>query len=138
VGEEYRSLSSSIWSFLHSSVTFFYLGHNILLKPLILITLSLRFSLNVSDHVSHPYKPTGKTNIKEHTTHILSNFCIARSSTLEHYQLCTPTSHRSTEMSHISAPYLILIVKIHFNIIIPHSPRLLKGPLYSGNFTEHL
>jgi len=51
LGEECRSLSSSLCSFLHSPVTLFLLGPNI---------LSLRSSLKVSDQVSHPYKTTGK------------------------------------------------------------------------------
>jgi hypothetical protein len=41
---------------LHSSVTSPLLGPNILLN-----TLSVRFSLNVSDQVSHPYKTTLET-----------------------------------------------------------------------------
>ena len=59
-GEEYRALSSSLCSFLHSSVTSSLLGPNILLNTLFSNTLSLRSSLNVSDQVSHPYKTTGK------------------------------------------------------------------------------
>ena len=58
-GEEYRSLSSSLCSFLHSRY----------LVPLwpkyspqhpISNTLSLHSSLTVSNQVSHPYKTTGK------------------------------------------------------------------------------
>ena len=60
LGEEYRSLSSSICSFLHSSVTSSLLGPNILLNTLFSNTLSLHSSLNVKDQVSHPYKTTGK------------------------------------------------------------------------------
>ena len=55
-GEEYRSLSSSLCSFLLSSVISSNLGPNILLSALFTNTLSLRSSLNVSDQVSHPYK----------------------------------------------------------------------------------
>jgi len=58
-GEEYRSWSSSLCSFLHSPVTSSLLGPNFLLSTLLSNTLSLRSSLNVSDQVSHPYK-TGK------------------------------------------------------------------------------
>ena len=54
MGEEYRSLSSSLCSFLHSLVT------SSLLGPNILNILSLRSSPNVSDQVSHPYKTTGR------------------------------------------------------------------------------
>jgi len=60
LGEEYRSLSSSLCSFLHSPVTSSLLGPYILLNILFSDTLSLRSSLNVSDQVSHPYKITGK------------------------------------------------------------------------------
>ena len=60
LGVEYRSLSSSLCSFLHPPVTLSLLGPNILLKTLFSNTLSLRFSLNVSDQVSHPYKTTGE------------------------------------------------------------------------------
>ena len=59
-GEEYRSLSSSLCSFLHSTFTSPLLGPNILLNTLSSNTLSLRFSLNVNDQVSHPYKTTEK------------------------------------------------------------------------------
>ena len=47
--EEYRSLSSSLCSFLHSLVTSSLLGPNILLNTLFSNTLSLRSSLNASD-----------------------------------------------------------------------------------------
>ena len=56
LGEECRSLSSSLCSFLHSHVTSSLLGPNILLSILLSKNLSLRFSLNVSDQFSHPYK----------------------------------------------------------------------------------
>ena len=55
LGEEYRSFSSSLCSFLHSPVTLFLLGPNILLSTLFSNTHSLCSSLNVSDQVSHPY-----------------------------------------------------------------------------------
>ena len=54
--EKYRSLNSSLCSFLHSPVTSSLLGPNILLNTILSNTLSLRSSLNVSDQVSHPYK----------------------------------------------------------------------------------
>jgi len=60
LGEEYRSLSSSLCSFLHSPVTSSPLGPNFLLNTLFSNTLSLCSSLNVSDQVSHPFKTTGK------------------------------------------------------------------------------
>jgi len=59
-GEEYRSVSSLLCSFIYSSVTWSLLGPNILLSTLFSHTLSLRSSLNVRDQVSHPYTTTGK------------------------------------------------------------------------------
>ena len=59
-GEQYRSLRSSLRSFPHSPVTSALLDPNILLNTLFSNSLSLRFSLNVSYQVSHPYKTTGK------------------------------------------------------------------------------
>ena len=60
LGEEYRSLSSSLYSFLQSPLTLSLLGSSILLNTLFSSTLSLRYFLNVSNQVSHPYKTTGK------------------------------------------------------------------------------
>jgi hypothetical protein len=62
LGKEYRSRSSSLWSFLHRPVTSFLLGPNIPPNTLFSNTLSLRSSLSVSDQVSHPYKTTGTNN----------------------------------------------------------------------------
>ena len=56
---EYRWLSYSLCSFLHSPVTSSLLGPNILLNALFSNTLILCPSLNVSDQVSHSYKTTG-------------------------------------------------------------------------------
>ena len=56
LGGEYRSLRSSLRSFLHSPFTSSLLGQNIILSTLFSDTLSLRFSLNRSDQVLHPYK----------------------------------------------------------------------------------
>ena len=56
LGEECRSLSSSLCSFLHSLVTSCLLGPNIFLNTLFSNTPSLRSFLNVSDQVSHPHK----------------------------------------------------------------------------------
>ena len=58
LGEVYRSLSSSLCSFLHSLVTSSLLGPNILLNTLFSNTFSLRSSLNVTDQALHPYKTT--------------------------------------------------------------------------------
>jgi len=60
LGEEYRSLSFSLCSFLHSPLTSSLLGLNILFNTLFSNTHSLRSFLNVSDHVLHPYKTTGR------------------------------------------------------------------------------
>ena len=54
LGDQYRSLSSSLCSFLHSLVISSFLGPNIPLNTLFSNTLSLRSSLNVNDQVSHP------------------------------------------------------------------------------------
>ena len=63
LGEEYRSLSSSLCSFLHSPVTSSLLGPNILVSTLFSNTLNLRSSLNAWDQVSHPYKTRGKITV---------------------------------------------------------------------------
>ena len=60
LGEEYRSLSSSLCSFLHSPVTSSLLDPHILFSTLFSKTLSLHSSFNVSDQVSYPYQTTGK------------------------------------------------------------------------------
>ena len=60
LGEEYRLLSSSLFSFLHYPVTSSLLDLNILLNNPFSNTLSLRSSLIVSDQVSHPYITTNK------------------------------------------------------------------------------
>ena len=55
LGEEYRS-----FSLLHSPVTSSLLSPNMFLRTLFSNTLSLRFSFNVRDQVSHPYKTAGR------------------------------------------------------------------------------
>ena len=72
LGEQYRSLSFSLCSFLHSPVTSSLLGPNILLNTLFSNILSLRSSLNVSDQVSHLYKTAGKIIVQ----HSLSSLFI--------------------------------------------------------------
>ena len=59
-GEQYRSLSFSLCTFLHWPVTSSLLGPNILLSALFSNTLSLHTSFNVSNQVSQPYKTTSK------------------------------------------------------------------------------
>ena len=61
-GEQYRSLSSSLCSFLHSPVTSSLLDPNIL-STLFSNTLSPRSSFSVSDQVSHPCKTAGKITV---------------------------------------------------------------------------
>jgi hypothetical protein len=51
LGKEHK-----LCSFLHSPVTSFLLGPNILVSTLFSYTLSLCSSLNVKDQVSHPYR----------------------------------------------------------------------------------
>jgi hypothetical protein len=60
LGEEYKLWSSSLCSFIQSPVTSSLLGPNIYLSTLFSNTLSLCPSLKVRDHVSHPYRTTGK------------------------------------------------------------------------------
>ena len=64
LGEQYRSLSSSLCSFLHCPVPPSLSAPNIPLSTLFSSTLSLcSSSHNVSDQVSHPYKTTGKITV---------------------------------------------------------------------------
>ena len=86
VGEEYRSLNSSLCSFLHSPFTSFLLGPNILPNTLFSNTLSLRSCLNVSDQVSHPYKTTGKIIVLYTLTF---KFLYSKLEDKRFYSLCT-------------------------------------------------
>ena len=63
MGEEDRSLSSSLCSFLHSPVTSSLLGQNMLLSTLFSNTFNLRSSLNAKDQVSYPHKTTDKITV---------------------------------------------------------------------------
>jgi hypothetical protein len=58
--EEYKSISSSLCSFLHYPIALSLIGPNTLLSTLFSNTLSLCSSLDVSNHVSCPYKTTGR------------------------------------------------------------------------------
>jgi hypothetical protein len=58
--QQYKSYSSTLYAILHSPVTPFLLGPNILLSTLFSNSFTLRSFFNVSDQVSHPYKTTGK------------------------------------------------------------------------------
>jgi len=59
-GEQYRSLSSSLYSRLQSPFTSSLLDPNTFFNTLFSNALNLRSSHNVSDQVSRPYKTTGK------------------------------------------------------------------------------
>ena len=59
--EQYRSLSSSLCSFLNSSVISSLLGPNSLLSALFSFTLNLFSTLNVSNQVSHRCKTKDQT-----------------------------------------------------------------------------
>jgi len=83
LGEDYRSLSSSLCSFLHSLVSSSLSGPYILLNTLISNTLSLRSSLNVCYQVSHPYKTTGIISVP-----CILNF-VFLDSKLEDNRFCT-------------------------------------------------
>ena len=61
LSEEYRSLSSSLCSFLDSPVTSSLIGPNILLSTLFSHPLNLHSSLSASYQVSHPCKTTDKS-----------------------------------------------------------------------------
>ena len=56
LGEEYRSLSSSLYSFLHSPLTSFVLGPSILFSTLFSTPSACVPPSSVRDQVSHPYK----------------------------------------------------------------------------------
>jgi len=75
LGEQYRSKSSSLCSFLHSPVTSSLLSPNILLNALFSNTLSLLSFHNLSDQVSHPYKTTRKNYVSLYISSL--NFRIA-------------------------------------------------------------
>jgi hypothetical protein len=62
-GDEYKLWSSSLCNFLHSPVTSFFLGSNILLRTLFSNTLSLWSSLTMRGQRSHSYKTSGRINV---------------------------------------------------------------------------
>ena len=62
-GEEYQSLSSSLYSFPHSSFASSLLGSNILLSTLFPNTLILFLFPNMSDQVSNPHQTTSKIKV---------------------------------------------------------------------------
>jgi hypothetical protein len=62
-GDEYKLWKSPLRNFLHYPITSSLLGPNIPLSTLFSNTLSLCYSLNVTDQVSHPYKITGRITV---------------------------------------------------------------------------
>ena len=62
-GEQYRSWGSSLCSLLRSPVSSSLLGSSILLSTLFSNAPSLYSSLYVRNHISRPYKTTGKTAV---------------------------------------------------------------------------
>ena len=71
--EEYRSLSSSLCSLLHSPVTASFLGSNIFLSTLFSNTLSRFSSLKMTGQVSHPYVLS--VNYIRHYCVLIQPFC---------------------------------------------------------------
>ena len=74
LGEQYRSLSFSLCSFLHSPVTSSLLGPNFVLNTLFSNTLSLLSSLSVGDRISPPLM---KNSYRLHKNPI-RNSCLCR------------------------------------------------------------
>ena len=105
LGEEYRSLSSSLCSFLHSPVTSSLLGPYILLSTLFSNTLTLRSSINVNDQVSRPYKATGKIIV----LYIL--FFKFLDSKLEHKRFCN-SKHSLTSICSYTYIYIYIYIYI--------------------------
>ena len=64
--KQYRSLSSSLCSFLHPPSHLVPLRPKYSPKTLFLHTLSLHSSLSVSDQIPHPYKTSAKIPVKQH------------------------------------------------------------------------
>jgi len=88
-GKQYRLLSYSLCSFLHSPVTSSLLDPNILLNNIFSDTLRLRSSLTLSDKVSHPYQTTDKIIVLYILTFTFLD------SKLEDKRLCTEDSKHS-------------------------------------------
>jgi hypothetical protein len=63
LGEEYRSLSTALRSFLRFPLTSSLTGPKYLPQYLFLITLNLCSSFNVRDEASHPFKTTEKITV---------------------------------------------------------------------------
>ena len=99
---EYRSLSSSLCSFLHSLVLSSLLGPNILFSTLFSYIPSLRSSLNVSDQVSHPYKTTGKTIV----VYLSLHFCLVNCRTK--YSAPNDNKKTATQKHNLQGKYEVI------------------------------
>jgi hypothetical protein len=99
---EYRSLSSSLCSLLHSPVTSSQVGPNILVRTLFSNTLVVPSFLSVSNQILCPHK----TAVKIIVLYVLIFICL--DSKLGKKRFCTPThylerkSHGSKSLSRIS------------------------------------
>ena len=123
-GEEYRSLSSSLCSFLHSPVTSSLLCPNILLSTLFTKTLSLRSSVSMSDHVSHPCKTTGKIMVLR-----ILIFTFLESKLSDKESSPNDSKHIFSMLS-ISCCLEFWYVKVF--------PDILTGPLFQRNYHQSL
>ena len=102
-GEEYRSLITSLCSFLYSPLPSSLLGPNTLLSTLFSYTPSLRSSLNVSDQVSHPYKTTGKIVV----VYLYLHFCLANYKTK--YSAPNDSKISATQKHNVQGKYEVII-----------------------------
>jgi len=123
LGEEYRSLRSSLCSFLHSLVTSSLLHPNILLNTLFSNIRNLRSSLNVNDQVSLPYKTIGKI------IYLYVSMSIFLDSKLENKRFCTEKKQAFLDCKLILISsrievWFVKAVQIYFN-----SSTLSKEPL---------
>ena len=109
LGEEYRSLSSSLPSFLHCLVTSSLLGPNNQLNTLFSNTVSLRSSLKVSDQVSYTYKTTGK---------IIIIFTVKSKKNIELFFLAqTSSAYQSTQVgSVVMFDFSFLLPNVHVSL----------------------
>jgi hypothetical protein len=95
-GQEYRSMSISFCSYLHSPVTSSLLDPNIYLSTLFSNTLSICAALNMTDQVSHPTLKfcthvISKSDSKRLLVHVdisrLHNTCVQSDLTARHLRL---------------------------------------------------
>jgi hypothetical protein len=73
--EEYKVWSSLVNNFLHLIVTSSVLGPNILLSTLFSDALNL-CSVNARDHVSHPYKTTGRITVPTDVVEVSGSYLL--------------------------------------------------------------